>query len=118
LEGQESESFRAVRVPVLLNIGLTALKIQPPAPSVTIQSASRVLATPNLSTAEKTKALYRRGQAHVLTKEEDEAEKDLSQADNLLGGSDAALKAELERVRQKRKEKREKEKKAYRGLFS
>jgi peptidyl-prolyl isomerase D len=35
-----------------------------------------------------------------------------------LGGKDAALKAELEKVLAKRKEKRDKEKKAFRGLFA
>lgn len=72
----------------------------------------------NLSDTEKAKAYYRRGQAYALTKEEDDAEKDLSQADTLLGGKDPALKAELEKIRIKKREKREKEKKAFRGLFS
>ncbi|CAG7851791.1 Peptidyl-prolyl cis-trans isomerase D Short=PPIase D; AltName: Full=Rotamase D [Serendipita indica DSM 11827] len=118
LEGEIAASYRAVRVPVLLNIALVALKVQPIAGGLSIQSATRVLGITNLSDTEKAKALYRRGQAYALTKQEDEAEKDLAAADALLGGKDAALRSELERVRTKRKEKREKEKKAYRGLFA
>jgi len=72
----------------------------------------------DLTEAEKAKALYRRGQANAALKQDDEAEKDLAMADGLLGGKDAGLKAELEKVRARRKEKRDKEKKAYRGLFA
>jgi peptidyl-prolyl isomerase D len=72
----------------------------------------------DLTDSEKAKALYRRGQAYAAGKQDDEAEKDLAAADGLLGGKDAALRAELEKVRARRKEKREKEKKAYRGLFA
>ncbi|KAG8836173.1 peptidyl-prolyl cis-trans isomerase cpr6 [Serendipita sp. 399] len=118
LDAEHVTAYRAVRVPVLLNIALTALKTQPAAPAVAIQSASRVLDMSSISDTEKAKALYRRGQAHVLKKEEDEAEADLSAADALLGGKDAALRGELEKVRLRRKEKRDKEKKAFRALFS
>jgi len=72
----------------------------------------------DLTDAEKAKALYRRGQAYAASKQEDEAEKDFALADKLLGGKDPALRTELEKVRAKRREKREKEKKAYRGLFA
>lgn len=118
IDGPEGEKFRVVRVPVLLNVALTALKVQPPAPGVAIQAAGRVLSLDVLTDTEKAKAHYRRGQAYVLTKQEEEAEKDLANADKLLGGKDAALRAELEKVRIKKREKREKEKKAYRGLFA
>ncbi|KAG8777178.1 peptidyl-prolyl cis-trans isomerase cpr6 [Serendipita sp. 401] len=118
LDGDAVASYRTVRVPVLLNIALTALKSQPPVPAVAIQSTSRVLDMSNISDTEKAKALYRRGQAHVLKKEEDEAEVDLAAADSLLGGKDAALRSELEKVRLRRKEKKDKEKKAFRALFA
>ena len=103
---------------MLLNVALTALKAQPPAPGVAIQSATRLLGMKDLTDTEKAKALYRRGQAFATGKQEEDAEKDLAAADTLLGGKDAALRAELEKVRARRKEKREKEKKAYRGLFA
>lgn len=112
------EGYQAVRIPVLLNTALTALKSQPPLPQVAIQSATRALGSTPLTDTEKAKALYRRGLAYVIIKQDEEAEADLVQADKLLGGKDAALKAELDRVRIRRKEKREKEKKSYRGLFA
>lgn len=112
------QEFQAIRVPVLLNIALTALKAQPPSNSSAIRAATKALEINGLKDAEKAKAYYRRGLAYAATKEEEEAEKDLVNADKLLGGQDLALKAELEKVRAKRKEKREKDKKAFRGLFS
>jgi peptidyl-prolyl isomerase D len=103
---------------VLQNIALTAVKSQPPVPNVAIQVADRVLDMQDLTETEKAKALYRRGQAYAADKQEDKAEKDLTMADSLLGGKDAGLRAELEKVRAKKREKREREKKAYRGLFA
>lgn len=112
------DSFRSVRVPVLLNTALTALKVGPAVPQVAIQSATRVLDIPEITPAERAKALYRRSLAYAASKQDEEAEADLVEADKLLGGTDAALKVELEKVRTRRKEKREKEKKAFRGLFA
>lgn len=54
----------------------------------------------------------------MIAKQDEEAEADLSQADKLLGGKDAGVRSELEAVRNRKKEKREKEKKAFRGLFA
>jgi peptidyl-prolyl isomerase D len=85
---------------------------------IAIQAATRVLSMENLTDTEKAKAYYRRGQAYTLTKQDDEAEKDLSQADSLFGGKDSNLRGDLEKIRLRKKEKREKEKKAFRGLFA
>ena len=63
------------------------------------------------------KALYRRALAHAYLKTEEHAEKDLVDASRLVP-DDAAIAAELTKIRQQRKEKREKEKKAYKKLFS
>lgn len=113
-----TDGFHSLRVPVLLNTALTALKVSPAAPQIAIQSAGRVLNIPEITPAERAKALYRRGLAYAASKQDEEAEADLVEADKLLGGNDAALKAELEKMRTRRKEKREKEKKAFRGLFA
>ena len=113
-----TDGFHSVRVPVLLNTALTAMKSSPAALQVTIQSASRVLNIPEITPAERAKALYRRGLAYAAFKQDEEAEADLVEADKSLGGRDAVLKAELEKVQTRRKEKREKEKKAFRGLFT
>jgi peptidyl-prolyl isomerase D len=63
------------------------------------------------------KALYRRALALSATNEDVEAEKDLVRAHELVK-EDTAIVAELERVRQRKKEKREKEKKAFKKLFA
>ena len=63
------------------------------------------------------KALYRRAIAHAYFKAEDDAEKDLVEANHLVP-EDAAITAELTKIRQQKKEKREKEKKAYKKLFN
>lgn len=63
------------------------------------------------------KAHYRRALGHVALNEDDEAEADLIKARELVSG-DAAINAELEKVRQRKKEKRDKEKKVFKKLFS
>ena len=95
-----------------------ALKTTPPEPTVTKSLTTRALSALPLNSAEKAKALYRRGLAFIALKQDEEAEADLVEADKILEGKDAVLLKELEKVRVRRKEKREKEKKAYRGLFA
>ena len=63
------------------------------------------------------KALYRRGLAHVILKEDEEAERDFSEAVKLVP-DDQQVKAELTKVKERQKEKRDKEKKAYKKMFS
>lgn len=63
------------------------------------------------------KALYRRGLAQSILKEEEDAEKDLSEASALVP-DDKAIANELAKVKQRKKEKRDKEKKAFKKMFS
>jgi peptidyl-prolyl isomerase D len=70
--------------------------------------------SPQLLTA---KAHYRRALAYVVVKDVEGAEKDLVAASAIMPG-DTSIQAELEKVRVRRKEKREKDKKAFKGLFS
>ena len=63
------------------------------------------------------KALYRRALAHAILKEDDEAEADLVAASQLVP-DDQAITGELSKVRQRKKEKREKEKKAFKKMFA
>ena len=63
------------------------------------------------------KALYRRALAYSATNEGDLAEEDLERANKLVS-EDAAIVRELEKVRAHKKEKRDKEKKAYKKLFA
>lgn len=63
------------------------------------------------------KALYRRGLARVILKEEDAAEADLIAASELVP-EDQAIAGELVKLRQRKKEKKEKEKKAFKKMFA
>jgi peptidyl-prolyl isomerase D len=68
----------------------------------------------SISTA---KALYRRGLANIILKEEDDAEKDLLEASRLVP-DDKAIAGELAKLRLRKKEKRDKEKKAFKKMFA
>jgi len=63
------------------------------------------------------KALYRRAVAKIILKEEDGAEKDLVEASRFVS-DDKAIANELSKLRQRKKEKREKEKKAFKKMFA
>ncbi|KAG8745081.1 peptidyl-prolyl cis-trans isomerase cpr6 [Ceratobasidium sp. 414] len=104
--------FNALLAPVLLNAALVAIKTREP--RLAIKLTSRAL---DLSPSISSKAHYRRGLAHVAIGEEDDAEKDLLEAANIVP-EDGAIKAELAKVQAKKKEKRERDKKAFKGLFS
>lgn len=63
------------------------------------------------------KALYRRALARVILKDDEEAEKDLAEAIALVP-TDQAIAGELAKVKQRKKEKRDKEKKAFKKMFA
>ncbi|ETW77521.1 hypothetical protein HETIRDRAFT_239579, partial [Heterobasidion irregulare TC 32-1] len=112
------EGHAALRAPLLLNSALAALKA-PGAPGENAQTAlratERALAL-SLSDADRAKALYRRGLAFGVVKEDEEAEEALAEASR-LARDDAAIAGELERVRQRKKERRDKQKKAFKKMF-
>ncbi|EIN14582.1 peptidyl-prolyl cis-trans isomerase [Punctularia strigosozonata HHB-11173 SS5] len=116
------QSYAALLSPLLLNTALAALKLSAQSPAyarTTIATVNRLLSTPTLSLtpADRAKALYRRGSAQAIMKQEEEAEKDLAEAATLVP-DDKAIGSELAKVRAARKEKRDKEKKAYKKLFA
>jgi len=114
------DSFNALLAPLLLNSALAAIRAQPQSSSnaiIAIANATRALDKLELNNADKAKALYRRALAHAYMKTEENAEKDLVEASQLVP-EDAAIAAELTKIRQQRKEKRQKEKQAYKKLFS
>lgn len=55
--------------------------------------------------------------AHVILKDEEEVEKDLVEASKLVP-DDQAIAGELGKVRHRKKEKRDKEKKAFKKMFA
>lgn len=63
------------------------------------------------------KALYRRALAYAILKDDDSAEADLIHAQE-YAKEDQAIANELEKVRVRKKEKKDKERKAYKKLFA
>lgn len=61
--------------------------------------------------------MYRRALAHIILKDDEQAENDLISASKLIK-DDAAILGELEKARARKKEKRDKEKKAFKKLFA
>jgi peptidyl-prolyl isomerase D len=117
---EQKVAYYGQLTPLLLNTALAALKVTPPSPELareSVKSTTRVLEVPGISATDKGKALYRRSLAYTALQEDEEAEKDLVDAGNVVPG-DAAVKTELEKVRARKREKREKQKKAYKGLFA
>ncbi|EEB91797.1 hypothetical protein MPER_09789 [Moniliophthora perniciosa FA553] len=122
-ESEDSEevkkSYIALLVPLLLNSALAGVRIQPPTShnaEIAVASAARALSL-ELNSADQAKALYRRALAYTILKEDDTAEKDLVEATKLVP-DDQAISGELAKVRQRRKEKRDKEKAAYKKMFA
>ncbi|KAJ4479375.1 peptidyl-prolyl cis-trans isomerase [Lentinula aciculospora] len=113
------DSYKALLSPLLLNSALAAVRVQPPTlnAETAVKSATRALTTLKLNNADKAKALYRRAIAYTILKGDEEAEKDLIEASKLVP-DDQAIAGELARVKNKKKEKRDKEKKAYKKMFS
>lgn len=105
------------RLPLLTNASLAALKCSPPAGSLAVSLSSRALNVIPLSAAEKGKALYRRAQGKIITKDDEGAEKDLKESLENVPGDGGVLKA-LKDVETRRKERNEKEKRAYAKMFA
>ncbi|KAH8785773.1 cyclophilin-like domain-containing protein [Diaporthe sp. PMI_573] len=79
--------------------------------------ATSALAVGGLKNAEKAKALFRRGQAHVRLRDEDNAVADLTAANQLVPG-DAAVAKELADVKKSIAARVAKEKAAYKKFFT
>lgn len=111
------DSYDALLAPLLLNSALAALRAGGTANAgIALRSTDRALGM-QLNNADKAKALYRRALANIVRKEEDDAEEDLLAAKALVP-DDKAILGELEKLRQRRKEKKDKERKAYKKLFA
>ena len=114
------DSYLVLLAPLLLNSALAAIRTQPASSenaSIAIRNTTRALEKLELNAADTAKALYRRALAHSIQKEDDEAEKDLVEASKKVP-DDAAIAGELAKVRQRKKEKRDKEKKAFKKMFA
>lgn len=136
---ERQEAFNALLAPLLLNSALAAVRLQPASSynaEVAIANTSRALDDLKLSDSDRgkhsialvsrklmmlvhllAKALYRRALARSILKEDDLAENDLVEANKVVP-DDQAIANELAKLRQRKKEKRDKEKAAYKKMFS
>ncbi|WVN88033.1 peptidyl-prolyl cis-trans isomerase D [Cryptococcus depauperatus CBS 7841] len=112
------EAFRSTRFPLLTNAALAALKLPASTSnaSLIVSLTTRALSLPDIVPADKAKALYRRAQGHIVKKDDESAEKDLKEADSLVKGDAGVLKL-LREVEQRRKERKDKERKAFSKMF-
>ncbi|CAK5269805.1 unnamed protein product [Mycena citricolor] len=119
-EKEMVDAFNAILAPLLLNSALIAVRIRPTSTmnaTVAVTATTRALNKLDLSPADKAKALYRRALARVIFKDEEQAEEDLVAALSHVP-DDAAISNELANIRKHKKEKRDKEKKAYKKMFN
>ena len=109
-------------MPLLLNSSLAALR------SPSKSTASATIAVTNttrainqfaqaLKPSDHAKALYRRALARVQLKDEEEAEEDLRAAAK-LAPEDKAIASELAKIKEAQREHKEKQKKAFKKMFS
>ncbi|KAF2475515.1 peptidyl-prolyl cis-trans isomerase 1 [Lindgomyces ingoldianus] len=80
------------------------------------ESATKALEIEGINDKDKGKAYFRRAQARIGKKNDDDALEDLEEAERLVPG-DVAVGRELEGVRKRVRERREREKKVYRNAF-
>jgi len=108
--GQSEGVGGALRITLNNNAALMCIKLSHYEGA--IKAASDALAVKGASDESKAKAYFRRGQAKVYKKDEDDALEDLEQARKLMP-NDAAVRKELASMRRKAAERRQKEKAAY-----
>jgi peptidyl-prolyl isomerase D len=111
---ETKEKLTAVRISLNTNSALMHNKLQDWEEG--IRSATSAVDIAGIKDADKAKALFRRGVAHIGLRDEESALKDLEAAHKLVP-ADASIKAELTRVRKKVSERAAKEKAAYKKFF-
>ncbi|KAL3130719.1 hypothetical protein ABBQ38_000068 [Trebouxia sp. C0009 RCD-2024] len=107
---EAAEQLKSVAVPCLLNRAACSLKLQQPREA--IMDCHNVLQT----NASNTKALFRKGQAHVAVRELDEAIDCFIKAQE-LGDSDPAIPRELAKAKQARTAAEKKQHATYTKMF-
>lgn len=85
--------------------------------SEAIENASKALEIEGITDKDKAKAYFRRAQAHVAKKNEEEALADLKEAAKYAPG-DAAIIKEQDAIKKKVQARKEKEKKVYKNAFN
>ncbi|KAH7082556.1 peptidyl-prolyl cis-trans isomerase D [Paraphoma chrysanthemicola] len=107
--------LNALKISVYLNCALLQNKTGQFAEA--LESSSKALDIEGISDKDKAKAYFRRGQAKIGKKSEDEGIKDLNEAIKYAPG-DAAITKELDAAKKKVAARKEKEKKVYKNAFN
>lgn len=107
--------FNALKISLYSNSALLQNKTNQFADAA--ESATKALEIEGITEKDKAKAYFRRGQAKIGKRNEDEALADLNEAAK-YAPSDAAITRELEGVKKKVAARKEKEKKAYKNAFN
>ncbi|KAF2020190.1 peptidyl-prolyl cis-trans isomerase D [Aaosphaeria arxii CBS 175.79] len=81
------------------------------------ESATKALEVEGIKDQDKAKALFRRAQAKIGKKSDEDAQVDLEAAQKLAPGDSAIIK-ELEAAKKRVKDRKEREKKAYKNAFN
>ena len=117
-EPEIQKPFSELLISLLLNSSLAAYKVGgADNAQLAVSWTTRVLQRLPPSDGDKAKALYRRAISNVVLHEDDDAEKDLLEALTLTPNDQACLR-ELNGVRERKKAEKERQKKAFRGMFS
>lgn len=106
------ERVRTIRLPVLCNLALCCLRMEPKQAFRALEACEEVLSVE----PDHAKATYRKGKALVEMNELREAEYELTRACKLMP-KDATVRKDLEQLRQRLKDMKAKEKATYDGLF-
>ncbi|KAI0102756.1 cyclophilin-like domain-containing protein [Nemania sp. FL0031] len=114
-DAADKDKLRALRFTLNCNSALLSLRLE--AWQDAESAAAAALAVPEITDAEKGKALYRRGLALIKLKDSDEAVKALQEAHNLIPADGAILK-ELNTVKAQQAARVAKEKAAYKKFFA
>ncbi|KAF2133844.1 peptidyl-prolyl cis-trans isomerase D [Dothidotthia symphoricarpi CBS 119687] len=108
-------ALNALKISVYSNLAL--LQNKTGAHAEAAESATKALDVEGIADKDRAKAYFRRGQANVGKKNEEEALRDLNEAAKYAPG-DAAIGRELEGVKKRVQARKEKEKKAYKNAFN
>ncbi|KAI3404069.2 CPR6 [Candida oxycetoniae] len=104
-----------LKVSCNLNLALVALKVNKA--KIAINAANEALDVDGIDEKSKVKAIYRKGSAYLLSKDEESAQKYFEEA-LALEPNDPAIKKGLQDVKQRIKERKEKQKKSMAKFFS
>ncbi|KAI9887198.1 MAG: peptidyl-prolyl cis-trans isomerase cpr6 [Watsoniomyces obsoletus] len=108
------KQFHSLKFSLNSNSALLQIKIR--SFEDALKSASRALEVKSATDAERAKALYRRATARSALRDDEDAIRDLEEAEKLVPG-DAAIVNDLAAAKKRVEERKKKEKAAYRKFF-